>query len=360
MALNRSALHSTSSADGEMQEQPGREMPAAHTGPAEEFLAITNAAAVCDASNMGQLKATGADALDLLNRLSTNKVDHLQTGHGAPTVLTTDRGRILDVITVLHAGDHVLLLTSPGLQQTVIEYLDKYTIMEDLSVEDVSPQTSMAAVWGPESRTCVEKATGIGLTGLPLYHTVATEMEGSTVRIVSSSMSDLPGYFLIAAKDAASGVWQRLVDVVATSMGADTLETARINKGLPVHGREVGEDYNPLEAGLIGAIDFTKGCYIGQEVIARLDSYQKVQKYLVTLAFAPDAEVSTGSNLGHEGKIVGIVTSVTSVPSTGQAIGLGYVRTQLAVKGMRLEVETPGSGWAEIQDLPQMFGPGQE
>ena len=97
----------------------------------------------------GCLKATGEDALDLLNRLSTNKVDHLQPGHWAPTVLTSDRGRIVDLLSVVHAGDCVYLLTSPGQQFPVIEWLDKYTIMEDLVVEDVSDSMTIMALAGP-------------------------------------------------------------------------------------------------------------------------------------------------------------------------------------------------------------------
>ena len=100
----------------------------------------------CQETGYGCLKATGEDALDLLNRLSTNKVDHLEPGHWAPTVLTSDRGRIVDLLSVINVGDFVYLLTSPGQQQQVIEWLDKYTIMEDLEVEDVSATTAVIAV----------------------------------------------------------------------------------------------------------------------------------------------------------------------------------------------------------------------
>ena len=114
-----------------------------------EFTAATTGAGVHDASYYGRLKATGEDALDLLNRLSTNKVDHLLPGHWAPTVLTSDRGRIVDLLMVVNAGDCVYLVTSPGQQQPVIDWLDKYTIMEDLTVEDVSAGTAMLVLTGP-------------------------------------------------------------------------------------------------------------------------------------------------------------------------------------------------------------------
>ena len=159
MALQRSILHPLAAAAGStFLERHGWELPAAYSNPAAEYQSALTAAAVYDASYIGRLKATGDDTLDLLNRLSTNKVVDLEPGQGAPTVLTTDRGRILDVIIVVHAGDHVLLLTSPGTQDAVIEWLDKYTIMEDLVVEDISSATSMLAVWGPKAGEAVEKA----------------------------------------------------------------------------------------------------------------------------------------------------------------------------------------------------------
>ena len=175
--------------------------------------------------------------------------------------------------------------------------------------------------------------------------------------MVSCSMSELPGFYVIGSTDAAPAMWQKLVESGAEPIGAEAHETARIWTGVPDHGRELGDEYNPLEAGLVGSIDFTKGCYIGQEVIARLDSYHKVQKYLVRLVFGEDAVVSTGTILLEDGKPIGKVTSVAPIPAGEQRIGLGYVRTLQAIVGKRLELESPGAGWAEVRGLPQMFGP---
>ena len=139
-------------------------------------------------------------------------------------------------------------------------------------------------------------------------------------------------------------------------MGATAMDAARVNFGVPEYGPEMGEPYNPLEAGLIGSIDFAKGCYIGQEVIARLDTYKKVQKYLVSLRFA-DASVSPGDELLQEGVKVGEVTSVAPEPSDGSLMGLGYVKTAAATPGARLDVGGPEKGSAEIVSLAQPFGP---
>ncbi len=332
----------------------------AQSAAAEEYLALTGAAAIYDAGHHGRLKASGVDALDLLNRLSTNKVIDLQPGEGAPTILTTDRGRILDLITVLNTGDHVLLLTSPGLQQPVIEWLDKYTILEDLTVEDVSGSTAMFGLYGPESRAPLETAAGLSLGDVPLHGSVETLIGGETALIVSAQLPTWPGYYVLASAEASAKVRRAIIEAGAAPIGAEAYEAARVNAGIPLHGAEMGDDFNPLEAGLIGCIDFAKGCYIGQEVIARLDTYRKVQKYLAKLAFDPGVAVAQGTTLVQDGRSVGRVTSAAVIPTTGEIVALAYVRTKNAVPGAVLELEPPASGQARIEELPQLFGPGEE
>ena len=309
----------------------------------------------------GCLKATGEDALDLLNRLSTNKVDHLEPGHWAPTVLTSDRGRIVDLLCVVHAGDCVYLLTSPGQQQPVIEWLDKYTIMEDLEVADVSDSTAIIALAGKGS------AAALGLDDdepdyLPgrQYPAPTVNVGGCDAIAVSRPLGgDLPCRLLVLPGEAASAVVAALTGSGAVEANAEEWETLRVRSGGPAFGSEMGEPYNPLEAGLIGVIDFTKGCYIGQEVIARLDSYDKVQRYMAVLRFSDDSEVTVGASLTHEGRTAGEVTSLYRTPG-GELRGLGYVRTAAADPGQTLELQAPASGAATVEDTPKLFGPGQD
>ena len=308
----------------------------------------------------GCLKATGEDALDLLNRLSTNKVDHLEPGHWAPTVLTTDRGRIVDLLCVVHAGECVYLLTSPGQQQPVIQWLDKYTIMEDLEVTDVSDSTAIIALAGNVT------AAALGLDGTEPDYLPGLQYPAPTVNIggwdaiaVSRPMGGLPCRLLVAPGEAEPAIIAALAEAGAVEANAEEWETLRVQNGGPAYGSEMGEPYNPLEAGLIGAIDFTKGCYIGQEVIARLDSYHRVQKYMAVLRFSGDSDVTVGASLAHEGRTAGEVTSLYRTPG-GELRGLGYVRTAAAEPGQTLELQAPASGTATVEDTPKLFGPGQD
>ena len=339
-------------------ERHGFQLPAVYSDFAFEYSAATTTVGIHDSSYMGRLKATGDDGLDLLNRMSTNKVVDLSAGEGAVTVLTTDRGRIIDVLGVVNQGDHVILLTSPGRQQAVIDWLDKYTIMEDLVIEDVTSQTAMLALIGPDASEL------LGLT--PVQEPLSQDelkiqslnLGGLNVMAVEQPLGTLSRYCLIADLDAAAGLWQHLTEAGATPVGANAMDAVRVNFGVPEYGPELGERFNPLEAGLIGSVDFTKGCYIGQEVIARLDSYKKIQKYLVSLRFNTTA--NPGDELFQDGQPVGTVTSVASEATDGVLKGLGYVKAAMAIPGTQLDITGQEKGSAEILAIAQPYGPAKD
>ena len=314
----------------------------------------------CQETGYGCLKATGEDALDLLNRLSTNKVDHIEPGHWAPTVLTSDRGRIVDLLSVINAGQSVYLLTSPGQQQPVIEWLDKYTIMEDLEVEDVSDSTAVIAVAGAgaEAVLGLEGGEPERLPGLQ-YPAPSVAIGGKDLIGISRPLGPMACCLLVVPTPDVPAVVTALGASGVSEVDHGAWDALRVSSGAPAFGSEMGEPYNPLEAGLIGAIDFTKGCYIGQEVIARLDSYERVQRYLSVLRFSSGSDATAGSPLYLDGRQAGTVTSVYRTPA-GDLRGLGFVRTASATPGQVLELQEPESGTATVEDLPKLFGPGQD
>ena len=336
-------------------ERHGRQLPAVYSDFSSEYSAATTSVGIHDASYMGRLKAIGEDGLDLLNRMSTNKVDNLDVGEGAVTVLTTDRGRIVDVLGVANRGDCLVLLTSPGQQQPIIDWLDKYTIMEDLAIEDVTLKTSMLAIIGPGAGKL------LGLTPNQLAQDALTtqliNLGGTDATAVEQPLGPLSRYWLIVETDYAPRLWQHLTRQGATPLGTNAMDAVRVNYAVPEYGPELGEPYNPLEAGLIGSVDFAKGCYIGQEVIARLDSYKKVKRYLVSIRFDTNVAVSAGDELVKDGQTVGTITSIAPGPSDGTLHGLGYVKAENAAPGTQLEVSGPEKALADIIAFAQPFGP---
>ena len=337
-----------------------------HAGPpphygsvADEYWALTDGAGLLDRSHVGRVSVSGEDALDLLNRLSTNELMTLEAGQGAPTVLTSNKGRILDLLYVFRLEDRLTVLTSPQRNGKVIDWLEFYTIMEDVSVEDRTPNTAMLSFVGPRAAALLDDLTGQDVSSLDVYEGVVATLSGVEAGVYRTDFfSGLPAYDVIVDDDPARRVWEDVLQkggsVGLLPVGADALEAARVERGVPVYGKELTESYNPLEAGLRKYISFTKGCYVGQEVVARLDTYKKVQRQLVGLRWDSDSDPGENARLLLDGKQVGVVTSAVSSPRLKQAVGLGYVRKAHAEPGTVLAAESENSQMAtEVGALPQ-------
>lgn len=279
---------------------------------------------------------TGADSLDLLHRLSTQDLRHVAPGQGAQTVLASDKGRIVDLLTVYRFPEHLLLVTAPGNQGAVLAYLDKYTISEDSQAADVTAATAMLALVGPEAEAVLGKAAGRMVAGMALHQHAQATVRGREVTLARAALPAGGGYVVLCGSDALAAVRDALLTGGAMEIGAAAYEALRIEAGIPAFGAELGEEHNPLEAGLESCISFSKGCYIGQEVIARLDTYQKVQRRLVALRLPAGPAPAAGTPLLHEGAIVGGVTSSAQAPGQVAPVAMAYVRTKWAAAGTRL------------------------
>jgi len=319
---------------------PGAVAPACYSNAIEEYLAAKVSAGVVDWCNVGRIRLTGHDGLDLLNRLSTNDLLRLTTGTVADTVLTTEKGRIVDLLTVHVFDDHLLVLTSPGNQERVLERIGRFTFSEDVNAIDVTADTGMFSLYGPKAQSMLETIVGQGFTGLsPGYHALVG-IAGTQVTVALTTPLGGRGFNLVIPGASKDRVWAAVLDkgqpFGAKPIGTEAFEILRVEAGIPVFGKELDERFNPIEAGLASAISFTKGCYVGQEVIARLNTYQKVQRQLVGLAFDSDLEPRPGSKLLAGEAEEGLLTSVVMSPALGRPLGLGYVRLPHAKPGSRL------------------------
>ncbi len=345
------------------QAQPG------HYGdPAAEYAALLEGVALVGRSSAGRVRVGGADGLDLLDRLSTNKMAALAAGEGAPTVVTTNKGRVVDLLLVTVRSDHLLYLTSPGRQSAVMEWLDFYTFSEDVAVKDLTETTALFVLAGPRAKALLE-SVGAPVGGLPRFHSREVVAAGVEALVWHTLGAGAETYELLAPRTEASRLWDGLRAAGAIPVGQEAWEACRVARGVPVYGAEFGEDTNPLESGLKGAISFNKGCYVGQEVVARLDTYRKVQRRLMAAVLSGPAKVGdallalrppesdliappgagqapAGAGQAGERK-VGKLTSVARVPAGGAYVALALVRSEHAVDGAALAV-VPGDVTATL------------
>lgn len=314
--------------------------------------------AIYDASRRGRLRMSGEDAIDLLDRLSTNALSELCPGEGMATVLTTNKGRIIDLLRVLHRGDHLLVLTSAGTQERVIEWVDFYTFAEDVSVEDVTARTAHRVVVGGGAADAVRAAfPDVGDLQSPLSHAADGESDAVIIRADMGERgagglgAPLPAYEIIAPLDADIPI------AASRTLSEGDMKALRIARGIPSHPNELNEDRNPLEANLKPHINFNKGCYIGQEVVARLNTYGRVQRFLFRLDVDGGATLAEGAALtsAEGGEEVGVVTSATP------GMALAYLRKRFVENGGGALVgvvggEHRGGASADAEDIrPQAY-----
>lgn len=322
----------------------------------KQYWAAHKGLALADRSQVGRVSMVGADCLDLLHRLSTQDLIKLQPGEGARTVLTSDKGRIVDLITVYRLQERLLLLTSPERQQDTMTWLDRYTFSEDSVVLDVTPSTGLLALLGPKAPELLRTAAGADVAHLPKYGHVTATIRSVPVVLARGAEPCEGIQVLVLDGERKAEVRDALIAAGAPlgieAVGQGAYDILRIEAGLGAYGKEYGEQYNPLEAQLRDSISFHKGCYIGQEVIARLDTYEKVQKLLVGLVLPLGGIPPAGTKLQADGKEAGLITSATFSPALGRPIAIAYVSMKQAKGGTQLSVDGLDGGTAEVVGLP--------
>ncbi|HAL46956.1 MAG: aminomethyl transferase family protein [SAR202 cluster bacterium] len=300
-----------------------------------QFRVLTEQTALVDRSAVGRLKITGDDAIDLLDRLSTNDLRGLTVGLGAGTVLTTNKGRVIDLLTVLHRGDHLLVLTGRGNQHKVAEWIDFYTFTEDVEVQDITEETATISVVGPKSASAVDAALAMDCGNWDLFNNgVCQTLDGVTV--VRTDSLGVSAYDIVTGRTTEAEVRERFAAIGVSTVDPAAAELLRIENLIPTFGAELTEEYNPLEAGLLEHVSFNKGCYIGQEVVARLNAYDKVQRRLVSLTWDSDATIPVGASLASSERSVGVVTSSFNEDGSDRRIALALVRKSHSEPGTTL------------------------
>lgn len=312
---------------------------------ASQVRAGREGAVYMDRSDWGRVRVTGRDRAAFLHNLTTNDIKGLAPGHGCSAAVINQRAQILDHVDVYALPDAFYVITGPGKTAETLAWWDRYLITEDVQLLDETAETALTYLTGPEAPTIIENEIPAA-QGLPPYGTAEGTLGGVRVRVLRTAGVYGEGYHLVSAAADVGTVRSALAGESAVAIEPEAFEVLRTEWGYPLVGRELTENNNPWEARLDQSVSLHKGCYLGQEVVARLNTYNKVQRYLVGLQL-PDTRLPDAAPeiVDGEGKVVGFLTTAVVPPGADRAIALGFVKGAFAEPGTTLTLK-----WGEQQE----------
>ncbi len=277
-----------------------------------QYQTVKEKAGLFDISSWGVISIAGPDRNTFLHGMVSNEVNKLAVGESNYSLLLTAKGKIIADVWVYVRESDIVLITRAALREAVIQTLDKYLIMEDAEIHDASQEFSVLAVQGREAESMLNQ---------PGCMTIPASLTGD------------PGGLLVVPESEREAVLRAVQAAGAKMVSNDLLEAMRIEAGIPIVGRELDDTVIPQEAGLHHAISFEKGCYIGQEVVARLHFRGHVNRELTRFVLQCEEPFDSVAMIHHDGKEVGKITSACRSLESDQIVGLGYLRSALRKDG---------------------------
>lgn len=339
-------------------EVAGVRLPEHFGNPAAEYRALREAAGVLDRATAGLLRLTGADRVRFLNGMITNDVKALTPGAGLYGALCSPQGKVLGDLRVFALEEALLLLCEASCRARVAQTLDRFIIADDAKVTDASGAIAVLGCYGPRAGQALARAAGTPPPELAPHHHAEVRLGEALVRAVATPFLGVPGFDLLLPVEAAAAVAGRLLEAVQAAggraAGHAAFETVRVEAGTPWYGLDFDENNLPQEAGLeTTAISFTKGCYIGQETVARIHFRGHVNRRLTGLALRGKILPARGSRVLRGEAEVGRITSAVRSPARGTPVALAMVRQEAREPGTSLTVEAAGTHLAaEVIPLP--------
>ena len=292
---------------------------------------------ITDGKNWAILELTGKDRQQFLHNQTTNDLKSLQPGSSCDTVFVNSTGRTLDLATVYSTAEAIWILISANRRQFLLEWIDRYIFpFDQVKLRDISQDYQVLKIIGSNSKGILKEI-------LPLEKiekSNVTHQEIDTIRLAIGTGLDMPGYTLFIPETEYSSYWERLTKLGAIPLSETEQEELRIKQGRPKPDQELTEEYNALEAGLWRAISLNKGCYIGQETIARLNTYKGVKQRLWGIQLTQTVPLNTP--IYQEETKIGIITSCLNTAQEGVR-GLTYIKTKAGGQGLEVKIgETTG------------------
>lgn len=298
--------------------------------PLSGYQALREGAAWLDLSVRGKIRATGADRARLLHAMTTQQVEQMKPGGGAYAFFLNAQGRILGDVNLFCFEDHFLLDTEPETRQKLFEHLERYIIADDVTLEDVTEEMTTIAVEGPQAAAVLEKL------GAPVPEApYATRAWGDRV-VARVSSTGLEGFFVFLPASGRPDLLGQLADVPEAT--AADARLVRIEQGHPRYGEEITERYLVQETGQTHAVNFNKGCYLGQEIVERVRTRAQIHRVLRRLEIDALEPPPAGAKLTSGGAAAAEIASAAFSPALAKVVALAYVRVQFAEPGTELQL----------------------
>jgi folate-binding protein YgfZ len=326
----------------------GAESAARFGDPQAEVEALHGGCGVYDLGFRAKISLTGGDRVRWLNGMVTNNVRDLAEGQGAYAFLLNPQGHILGDMYAYNCGESVTVDTDRAQVEKILATFDHYIIMDDVEVKDLSEELTALGIGGPRASE-VLAAAGFAVPEMRALQAESASWKGIDCTVVRGDEEQFSAYEIWVAPENVRQLWDELRNAGATAVGAEALEMHRIVSGIPRYGMDIRERDLPQETEQARALNFNKGCYVGQEIVERIRSRGAVHRKFS--GFVAEAPISPGSKIRAGEKDVGEVTSVASLqlPSANKTIALGYIRREVGTPGREVMI---GAATARVVQLP--------
>ena len=304
-----------------------------------ELSELLSGCAVFDLGNRGKITLTGGDRVRWLNGMVTNNVRDLAVGRGVYSFLLSPQGHILGDLYAYNRGESITIDTERSQVEKLLSTFDHYIIMDDVEVSDVSGKVATIGIAGPKAAGAL-RAAGIEAASLEPLQFVDLKFGDAPVTVVRGDMPGIEWFEIWAAADERERAWNQLGKSGGKPVSAAAVELLRIAAGVPRYGQDIRERDLPQETEQTRALNFNKGCYIGQEIVERIRSRGAVHRKFT--GFEVEGPLpAIGAKLQADGRDIGEITSAAKLrlPTGERNVALGYIRREVATPGRKFQIE---------------------
>lgn len=315
------------------------EVPDHYGDPKKEHLGIREHLGLVDQSQRGRLALKGKDRIEFLHGMVTNDIENLAEHQGCYAVITNSKAKMISDCRIYSLPNQLLLDLEPGMIKKVYDHLDRYIIASDVTLEDLTETFGLLSLYGPESSDVLTKALELDQLPKDEYSSQSIKVDDLDLLCVRNEVTGEIGYDLYIPTEGLEKLFDKLCQAGARLAGWTALETLRIEAGIPRYGLDMDESHFPMEAQLNQrAISETKGCYIGQETVARALAQGKMSRLLVGLEIKAEVLPRKNQAIMKEDRAIGKITSAAQSPTIGKSIALGYVHRDFSSPGNTVSI----------------------